>query len=361
MTYKGKRMVAVWILWIIATILSAALPTVSGHCETLRFVWLADSRGDTLHEPVNKPVLNAIIAQIRALSPPPAFVVFGGDMSYRGYINGAYTFKAWKDLFEPLTSAGIALYTVIGNHELYYEHSANGFLLGNQKEFQKVFSENPANGPSPDYHRLVYSFESPGADAFFAVLDPYYLVRSVTNPDLSGNIDDTQLKWLEDQVAKTKATHKFLFIHTPYYYVSGPDPSESPSSANVTFTKLWSILDKNRFVFYACGHSHLYSRKAIDSSIAPNPQTDPPRPPWKHNVVQLLNGTSGAGHGGGTITVDRALWHVFNAVDTYYFSVIDINDSIVTVTSYGGQAAPYQVIDRFPINIIPNTSLLLLD
>ncbi|MEI7663633.1 MAG: hypothetical protein WCK34_15605, partial [Bacteroidota bacterium] len=55
--------------------------------ETLRFVWLADSRGDTLEHPVNTEALNAIIAQIAALSPKPAFVFFGGDQSYRGYIH----------------------------------------------------------------------------------------------------------------------------------------------------------------------------------------------------------------------------------------------------------------------------------
>ena len=82
----------------------------------------------------------------------------------------------------------------------------------------------------PGYEHLVYSFESPGGDAFFAVLDPYYLTADVPNPDLGGTIDSTQLNWLATQVAQTKATHKFLFIHTPYYYVTGPDPDEPPSA-----------------------------------------------------------------------------------------------------------------------------------
>jgi len=263
--------------------------------ETLRFVFLADSRGEALHEPTNTPVLTAIIAQIKGLSPQPAFVVFGGDMAYRGYIKTAYTFQTWKDLFAPLTSAGITLCTAIGNHELYHEH-AGLFLLENQIQYQKVFTENPENGP-PGYERRVYSFTSPGGDSFFAVLDPYYLTADNPDPNLGGTIDPTQLSWLDAQVAQTKATHKFLFIHTPYYYVTGEnpaDPSEPPCSADVTFTNLWTILDDNRFDFYACGHSHLYSRKTIDSSILPNPQTDPPRPPWQNNVVQLLNGSCGA-------------------------------------------------------------------
>jgi len=77
MTCKIKRIVSV--LCLVAAIVSVVFLPVSGFCETLRFVFLADSRGDSLTEPINTPVLNAIIAQIKALSPQPAFVVFGGD------------------------------------------------------------------------------------------------------------------------------------------------------------------------------------------------------------------------------------------------------------------------------------------
>ncbi len=344
MTSKIERIVSV--ICLVAAIALVVFLPVSGFCETLRFVFMADSRGESLEDPINTPVLKAIIAQIKALSPKPAFVVFGGDMAYRGYIHGAYTFQTWKDLFAPLTSAGITLYTAIGNHELYREHDPGSFL-DNQKEFQKVFSENPGNGP-PHYERLVYSFTSPGGDAFFATLDPYYLTKDVIPSGLGGTIDPTQLTWLTDQVAQTKATHKFLFIHTPYYYVTGGDPNEPLSSADDSHTKLWTLLDDNRFDFYACGHSHLYSRKTIDSSIPPNPQLNPPIE-WKNDVVQLLNGTCGAGVGTDTPTEDPALWHVFNTPDTYYFSVVDINGSQVTVNSYRGNTGDYTVFDSFTI------------
>lgn len=254
----------------------------------------------------------------------------------------------------PLTAAGIPVYTAMGNHELYDTH-AGTFVLANQVEFQAVFSDNPSNGP-PGYERLVYSFTSPGGDAFFAVLDPYYLTADMPDTNLSGNIDDTQLNWLANQVAQTSATHKFLFIHTPYYYVSGASP-------NVTYTNLWNILDNNMFDFYACGHSHLYSRKTIDSSIAPSPQTNPPLLPWKNNVVQLLNGTCGAVLDTAVPVVDPTLWHVFNglnAPNTYYFSVVDINGAQTTVNSYGGNTGAYSIIDSFTIQKNTSTQVNLL-
>jgi hypothetical protein len=274
-------------------------------------------------------------------------VIFGGDMSYRGYIKPSYTFQAWKDMFDTLTDNGIALYTAVGNHELYYQHSDSGFILGNQQEFQSVFSENPANGPA-GYEHLAYSFTSPGGNSFFAVLDPYYLTHNFKDTTLGGNIDTTQMSWLKAQVAQTNATHKFLFIHTPYYYVS-KDPEE-PSAANKSYTALWSFLDANKFDFYACGHSHLFSRKTIDSTVLANPQTTPPTPKWQNNVVQLLNGTCGAGPDHGTIDPNiRISWNVHNDSKTYYFSVIDISGSTVTVNSYSGYTGTYSVFDTFII------------
>jgi hypothetical protein len=355
MICKGKRLVVVLILWLVAAMLAGALLTASGHCETLRFVFMADCRGDSLHDLINTTVLNAINSQILGLSPRPAFVVFGGDQAYRGHSGGEYNFKKFKDALKSLTDAGIKLYMVMGNHELYRE-GTSGFVLGNQQEFQNEFTDNPVNGP-PGYEKLVYSFESPGGDAFFAILDCYYLTQDDPSPDDHGHVDDIQRTWLVNQLTQTRATHKFLFMHPPYYLVT-----ESQSTQNTSLTKMWRILDNNRFDIYFCGHDHLYSRKAIDSSIAPNPQLDPPIQ-WKNRVTQLLNGTCGAPVDTATPTVDRSAWHVFNADSTYYFSVVDINGSNVKVTSYGGKASPYQAIDYFTISrgINPGIDLMLLD
>ena len=308
---------------------------------------MADSRGGDEGAPIHTDVLQAIITSIQKLDYPPAFIIFGGDMARRGYQDGNYTFYTWKRLFQPLTDAGVTLYATVGNHELYRIH-AGTFVLENQQGFQQIFTDNPTNGP-PGYQRLAYSFLSPGGDAFFAALDPYFLTGNETSYNLGGNVTSAQLDWLADQVAKTKATHKFLFIHTPYYYVTGQDPDEN-STSNASHTKLWNLLDQNRFDFMACGHQHLYARKAIDSSIPPIPQINPPVGPWKNNVVQLLNGAAGAGPDTSTsYIVDPTLWHVSNAPETYYFSVVDIDGRLMTVTSYKGYMGDYIMFDRFTI------------
>ncbi len=344
------NLIAITLLILVATLNGCRKSTSEqpvGKSEKLRFVFLADSRGDSLSNAVNLPVLNAIISQIGALSPKPSFVIFGGDMAYRGYIKPSFTFQAWKDLFAPLGSR-IPLYTVIGNHELYHQHASYGFLLVNQQEYQKVFSENPTNGPT-GYEHMAYSFTSQGGNSFFAVLDPYYISQDTVHMGLGGNIDSTQMTWLKAQVSQSTATHKFLFIHTPYYYFS--DDTTELSISNQSFTVLWSFLDANKFDFYACGHSHLFSRKTIDSSILPDPPTTPPTPAWKNNVVQLLNGTCGAIISPNTIDANtKTYWNVHNDPNTYYFTVVDISGNSVTVNSYRGNTGAYSLFDTFSIN-----------
>ena len=179
--------------------------TGSGYGETLRFVFLADSRASAAtaaicpNQPlINTCALNATNAQILALSPRPSCVVFGGDMSYRGYIKGAYTFQQFKDAMKQVTDAGIKLYVTVGNHEMYHETdpmppSPIPYYLVNQQQYQQVFNDMPPKGP-PGYKSLVYSFESPGKDCFFAVLDPYYITQPVFQPaNINGQVDDTQV------------------------------------------------------------------------------------------------------------------------------------------------------------------------
>ncbi|MDP2046154.1 MAG: metallophosphoesterase, partial [Deltaproteobacteria bacterium] len=234
-----------------------------------------------------------------------------------------------------------------------------GFILANQIAYQAAFSSNPANGPSgytPSYDHLVYSFESPEHDAFFAVLDPYFLTADDLSPNLGGTIDANTLTWLTNQLALTKATHKFVFSHAPYYHIY------SLSTGGITYTNLWHLLDQNRVDIFFCGHIHLYSRKNIDSSITADPQLTP-SVTWNSNVFQVITGTCGAPVTGGTPARDATLWHVSNAADTYYFSVVDINGGNVKVTTYSGNIGDYSVLDTFSVNrgFYPWNFLLLLD
>lgn len=238
-------------------------------------------------------------------------MLFGGDLALRGVNDdGSNNFQAFKQEMKPLTDAGIKLYVAVGNHELYKEGEFGYLFLEGQRQYQQAFADLPGNGP-PGYERLVYSFESPGGHAFFAVLDPYHMAPGIEQRPSNrsvGNIDQTQLNWLRSQIARTKASHKFLCMHMPVYQVNDLPVDKS-------YFDLWSILDKARFDIFCCDHVHLFSRKAIDRTVDPR---------WQNSLVQLITGTAGAP----PVKIERVNrdfhdWHV--DVGNYYYSVIDLD------------------------------------
>jgi hypothetical protein len=99
------------------------------------------------------------------------------------------------------------------------------------------------------------------------------------------------------------------------------------------------------------GISTSFPGRPLTAAFPPNPQTNPPVPPWQNNVVQLLNGTCGTGPDTSIkYRVDPSLWHVSNPHKTYYFSVVDINGDQVKVTNYKGYTGDYTVFDTFTLN-----------
>ena len=80
MTDKFRRIVPV--LLLVAAIGAVILLPASLYAENLRFVFMADSRGDYGTPIINTAVLDAINTKILALSPRPSFLVYGGDQAY---------------------------------------------------------------------------------------------------------------------------------------------------------------------------------------------------------------------------------------------------------------------------------------
>jgi 3',5'-cyclic AMP phosphodiesterase CpdA len=327
----------------IVAILVGILLASTVRSEELRFVFLADSRNDANF--INSAALNDINSRIVSLVPKPAFVIFGGDMATYGLrADGSDNFQAFRNAMHTITAAGIKLYVVLGNHELYQEASGGTQMFrANQLKYQQVFADMPGNGPTDDFKRLVYSFTSPGGDSFFAVLDPFYMDPNTpqrADNGRGGSIDNTQLTWLANQLAQTVANHKFLFIHVPAYYVV------TSTDTFPTYMNLWSLLDSNRFNIYFCGHTHIYARKSIDRRV------DLTR---TNNVVQLINGGAGAPFNLLPIVRDAASWHIKS--NQYFFTVVDIRGKQVKVTTYGGINGNYNPVDRFSIPPIASPAI----
>jgi hypothetical protein len=158
--------------------------------------------------------------------PDAAFYMMAGDLVNRGAER-----DDWDSLFA--NAAGIydrrPLVPALGNHE----------CQGGEPNLYLSQFALPRNGPTELGPERAYSFEY--SNACFVVLD-------------SNQPPATQSAWLEDQLAATKATWKFVMYHHPAY-------SSAPNRDNKSIRDEWvPIFDRHHVDMALQGHDHAYLR-----------------------------------------------------------------------------------------------------
>lgn len=128
--------------------------------------------------------LERIIAQICTLDPPPAFVMFTGDL-----INDddPQSYRHLKQLTDRLP---VSTYFAMGNHDL-------------RQPFRHVLLGETAPGTAPYY----YAFAAGGYR--FVVLD------SLVEGEVGGALDATQLAWLDETLGEAPQQSTVVFVHHP--------------------------------------------------------------------------------------------------------------------------------------------------
>ncbi|MGA1237488.1 MAG: fibronectin type III domain-containing protein [Limisphaerales bacterium] len=158
--------------------------------------------------------------------PDAAFYLMAGDLINRGNER-----DDWDSFFANAT--GIfnrrPLVPVIGNHECQGGHPTL---------YLEQFSL-PLNGPANIEAERCYAFEY--SNALFVILD--------------SNLEpETMTPWLENTLAHSKATWKFVAYHHPAY-------SSSPGRDNAKLRREWTpLFDKYHVDLALQGHDHAYLR-----------------------------------------------------------------------------------------------------
>lgn len=282
-----------------------------------RFVVLGDTQGNSNRNDVNPYVFEYIVERINQLEPRPMFVLVLGDLTQ----DGGEDLETWLETMEPLRRNGIAIFPVVGNHDV---GNGEGGSLEKQLLWQELF-DLPLNGPA-GYEELVYSFEM--GNIHVSVLDSYY-----DNGDalVMDEIDEAQLRWLEEDLAHTEQKYKFVATHSPAYPVNGFRGACLDKNINKR-DAFWSILDKNDVDISFSGHEHLYARKKIGSNINPN---------WQNEILQIISGG-----GGGTLHNLVDGHDADFAASMFHYVVVDTYDDHVTVSTHEIEG---ERIDRFEI------------
>ena len=128
--------------------------------------------------------LERVISHVSRLNPPPVFVIFTGDLISD---DNPQSYGHFRQLANRLT---IPVYFAMGNHDL-------------RQPFRRIVLEEAAPGPEPYF----YAFDAAGYR--FVVLD------SVVEGQVAGELDATQLAWLENTLAGGSQQRTVLFMHHP--------------------------------------------------------------------------------------------------------------------------------------------------
>jgi hypothetical protein len=277
--------------------------------KNLRFVVMADSRGND--NGVNSAVVKKIVARIKQLSPQPKFAIIPGDLvdGAKSYAEVKNQLTYFKDIVTKFYPVGF-FYPGIGNHEVSYR--VNG-----EKAFGEVFGEFKANFLK-DYNRSVYYFDK-GNSRFFML--------NTDHPGSISTIDETQLKWLKDNI-KPDIKQNFYFFHEPAY-PTGSHVGSSLDTNPFNRDKLWKIIDQSNSPIVFCGHEHFYTRRHINADF--NETKNGTDFKFKKSIFQVTVGSFGA-----------PLYHKYTSkkdvdvppIPQYHFAVVDVNSAKTKVTVF---------------------------
>jgi predicted phosphodiesterase len=146
--------------------------------------------------------------------------------------------KKFDTYYKRFQDAGVVFHAVVGNHDMQTDHAQGE--IDDKARFGMLGPDGYYEISTPD------SFNVKGkhlAD-FFAI-----------NSELHGPKFDQQTKWLEQELAKSTAQWKIVYLHEPIYTVHGQHGPAVDLRKAIEKT----LLDHN-VQFVLSGHNHFYSR-----------------------------------------------------------------------------------------------------
>jgi predicted MPP superfamily phosphohydrolase len=196
--------------------------TMPVKMDSVKFAVIGDTGTGDRHQLAVAKQLAAARSQF-----PFDFVIMMGDNLYGGNSARDYQ-KKFEVPYQPLLDGGVKFYASLGNHDDPSERFYKPFNM----DGERYYTFKPSNGV-----RLF-------------ALDSTYM-------------DDTQLKWLDDQLAASGSEWKICFFHHPPY-----SSGEAHGSDVTLRTQLEPLFVKYGVNAVFTGHEHFYERIKPQKGIA---------------------------------------------------------------------------------------------
>ena len=181
--------------------------------------------------------------------------------------------RAWLGSVEPF-SADLAFAPVIGNHEAY----SLDWQMTPPKAYTNLFAV-PENG-LPEYKRQFYSFDY--GPVHFTVLDTNFHEAQGWQPRLLAD----ELRWLEQDLAKSKARWKIVLQHRDIFMYAFSKESGRPERATffLDFSRqLMPLYEKYGVDAVLSAHLHTYRRRMPLRNFTPS----------EDGITYILTGVAG--------------------------------------------------------------------
>ncbi|HUB66969.1 MAG TPA: tartrate-resistant acid phosphatase type 5 family protein, partial [Candidatus Methylacidiphilales bacterium] len=223
------------------------IATGAGDKNALHFLVIGD--WGRLGRPDQHQVATQMAETAQSLGA--AFVISAGDNFYEDGVESA-TDPQWKESFENVyraPSLQTPWYVILGNHDYH----------GNCQAQLDYATTHPRWVMPARYYTQTRSFGSSSA-VDFVFIDTSPMVKSyrkedkIEHPKLRENVltqdVPTQLQWLEETLAGSKADWKIVVGHHPIY--SGGMHGDQPE----LIQQVLPLLQKYNVQAYFCGHDH---------------------------------------------------------------------------------------------------------
>jgi len=212
--------------------------------------------GDTQSFRYKKSALRKSVRSLKKSSSKIDFLVAMGDQCSGRRCEE--NLPKWKKI---VSSLGIPIYPVMGNHDLV------------SLSFWNSLFTPPQNGPE-EFRGICYSFDH--ENSHFVILSSSYPTWHVIN--------SIQRAWLEEDLSANTKENVFVFFHAPAFPVGrkiGNSLDSNPEERNA----LWEILDRHNVAVVFSGHEHLFARRLIDSAVSSDTQ---------NKIYQIILGNTDA-------------------------------------------------------------------
>ncbi|MGI6343414.1 MAG: metallophosphoesterase [Bacteroidales bacterium] len=245
------------------------------------------------------------------------FVVAAGDVHHYGGVQSIND-PIWMTNYELIYSHGdlqVSWYPILGNHEyrgntqavLDYSNVSRRWEMPARYYVKHVVPESDDDYSSVD---IFFLDTSPLINKYHEESDKY--------PDIQKQDTTAQLRWLEKELAQSKAEFKIVVGHHPIYVSEKKRVDEKD-----LIDKLDPILRRNNVDMYIAGHSHTFQHLT-------KPNTD---------IQYIVNGSASLGR------------KPIKGPDTQFcssdegFSVISVGKNVVRMTFINYKGEPIYYFD----------------